>query len=578
MRAALVAVALAAGAAHAQVYTYLDFKVVSTAQHPLPYYVDSRLPRPAGLEVNGVRAAADRAWATWNAVSCASPKVVARGLTGGVVPQPSDPYDTFSVTPVWLESQNDPDFSFIFGSGLEASISLPLTYAGVLETCDTYFNSALKQWSLDAVTPLSSNDVETVMLHEAGHCLGLGHFGAVESIMYPYLEAGKNQHLLDPGDVVGLCQRNPVSGAVAAPCDADGGCGGNALLKCLAQPLTNGVQLNLCSNACTTGTNANCALPLSCQTSSAFPGFNGACLLPGTSVTPVGKPCAQSPECTSSVGVCTLPFPSPTNNTFWVDGYCTQGCAAGQGACPAASECFDFGGGQQNCLQTCRVGLADCRPEYSCVATRTETAGVCLPRCYGDADCADSANFFCRTCDGVCASRNSPTGVLGTVCSDDSTCGAGQTCRAVDSGGVKICTQQCARGCGSCPTGATCTPLASGDLFCLRDCTSTCPTGLRCADTLGGRGCVPACTLDSQCPVGQSCSQGDCVVPGDGGCLGTLCVKPDSGQPITPTPRDGGSGGGGSGGCGCSSVDAAGWLGLVLALAVRRRRSSWQEQ
>jgi Matrixin len=575
VRVALAAVVLVSAAAHAQVYTYLDFKVVSTAQRPLPYYVDSRLPRPAGLDVAGVRSAADRAWATWNAVSCASPKVVGRGLTGGVVPQPPDPYDTFSVTPVWLSSQNDPDFTFIFGSGLEASISLPLTYAGVLETCDTYFNAALKEWSIAPVTPSSANDVETVMLHEAGHCLGLGHFGALRSVMYPYLDTGKNQHALDPSDLIGMCQRNPVSGAAGAPCDADGGCGGNAQLKCLAQPPTNGVQLTMCSTACTTGTNDVCDLPLSCQTSSAFAGFNGACLLPGTSVTPVGKICMNSTECTSSVGVCNRPMQSPTGNTFWVDGYCTQGCAAGQPGCPPGSECFDFGS-QQTCLQTCRVGLADCRPDYSCVATRTEAAGVCLPRCYGDADCADSAHFACRTCDGLCVSRNNPVGQLGTACSDDSTCGLGQTCRAVDSGGVKICTLQCARGCGTCPTGASCTPLASGDLFCLKNCAGpgTCPSGLRCAATLGGQGCVPACTLDSQCPVGQTCASGECVSSTDAGC--PLCTKPDSGVPITPPPKDGGTGGGGTGGCGCSTVDAMAWL---FALAVlTRRRSSWQER
>lgn len=580
MRAMLVAVVLASTGAWAQA-TYLDFKLLSSAQHPFEFYVDARRPTPAGLDLAAVRTAEEQVWATWGAVACATPKAVGRGLTTGVVPNPTDAYDTFSVMPIWLD-QSDPDFSFIFGGGLTSSISLPLTYAGVLQTCDTYVNMASTQapWSLDAITPASTNDLQTFLLHEAGHCQGLGHFPNAASIMFAYIYPGQSQHVLGPGDADALCQRYPVAGAAGAPCDADGGCGGNAQLKCLAQPVTNGVQETLCSNACTLGTNATCSLPLACQSSSAFAGFTGACLLPGTSVTPVGKACTANGDCGSAIGLCDLPEPSPSGNQFWVDGYCTQSCAAGQAACPAGSACFDLTT-QQLCLQSCRVGLSDCRPDYSCVATGTGTgtSGVCMPRCYADSDCADQANFFCRTCDGLCVSRGNPVGSVGDACASDATCGAGQACRTLDdSSTATFCTQQCARGCGTCPSGSTCSPLSSGDLFCLRDCTGpgTCPTGLRCADTLTGKACLPACTRDTQCPVGQSCSGGECYDPNaDAGC-GTLCVKPDAGHPVTPMPDAGPGGGGGSGGCGCSVVDPALFWAVAVLLVVRRR--SWLVQ
>ncbi len=575
MRALWLLLALVAANASAQV-VYLDFKMLSTAQHPFEFWVDARRATPAGLDLAGVRAAEEHAWATWGAVTCATPKAVGRGLTTGVVPDPTDAYDTFSVMPIWLD-QTDPDFAFVFGGGLTPSLSLPLTYSGVLQTCDTYVNfggGPQVPWSLDAITPSSSDDLETFLLHEAGHCQGLGHFTNSNSIMFAYIYPGQSQHTLGAGDADALCQRYPVSGAAGSPCDADGGCGGNTQLKCLAQPTTNGLQENRCSNACTLGTNANCTLPLACQSSSAFAGSNGACLLPGTSVTPVGKTCATNAECGSALGLCDLPQTSPSGHQFWVDGYCTQSCAPGQAPCPAGSECFDLTT-QQLCLQSCRVGLSDCRPDYSCVATTAASSGVCMPRCYADNDCADPVNYFCRTCDGLCVGRGNPVAAIGDPCVDDTTCGGGQTCRPLDATSTAtFCTQQCARGCGTCPTGSTCSPLSTGDLFCLRDCTGpgTCPTGLRCGDTLSGKGCVPACKRDLDCPVGQSCSGGECLDPtADAGC-GTLCTRPDAGHPVTPMPDAGPGPGGGAAGCGCSVVDPTlGWL--VLSWLVVRRRS-----
>jgi hypothetical protein len=202
-----------------------------------------------------------------------------------------------------------------------------------------------------------------------------------------------------------------------------------------------------------------------------------------------------------------------------------------------------------------------------------------MPRCYADNDCADPTQFFCRTCDGVCSSRNNVTGQIGDTCGTDDQCGQGQVCRSLVEGGVKTCTQQCARGCGTCPGGSSCTPVLRGDLYCVRDCSGpgTCPAGLRCADTPNGRGCLTACKNDLDCSVGQHCQMGECYTPvEDAGC-GSLCNPVDAGRPIVVVPKDAGSGLGGSGGCGCTASDPAlpwlllGALGLVLA----SRRASW---
>lgn len=573
-RALALCVALAGSSAFAQ---YLSFKMLGTQSQPFTVYVDSRLSTPAGLDYTIVQNATERAWATWSAPSCSSVKVRSLGPSVGTVPNPVLANDNYSVGPVWMMTL-DADAREIFGpTTYVVGITLPRAYAGVLQTCDIYFNGFGAQWSVDGVPPSDRNDVETVVLHEQGHCLGLGHFGpAADGVMDQVVEVGQALRSLSPTDVQVLCARYPANGAAGAPCRGDGGC--DTSLKCLAQPPTNGFTTSLCVNGCTTGANAACEIPLSCQASSAFTstGFNGACTMPGDIITKVGKPCTQFAECGSGFGVCRPPEASSGTEPLWADGYCTQRCETGDPTCPAGSTCVTLDTGRY-CTQSCRVGLADCRPQYACAPIDAiGTSGVCIPRCYNDADCADPIGTTCRTCDGLCVNRQNISGQIGDVCSDQSTCGAGQICRATDPNSLqKQCTQQCARGCAECPNGSTCTPGTNGELFCLRDCTGpgTCPIGLRCADTTVGKSCQPACSIDPDCPVGQFCYLGECysVPPQDAGCA-TLCSKPDAGKPVVVPPKDGGVGDGGSGGCGCSSVDPL-LLAALGALVVGRRRS-----
>lgn len=574
-RFVLFAFALASSAALAD--DYLGFKMVSDSRQPFVTWVDSRSQQPAGLNYLAMQAAAERAWTTWNGVQCSFAKVQMNHQSVGTVPNPVSTTDDFSVGPVWMLT-NDADAREIFGVGptaLVASISLPRAFAGVLQTCDTYFNGYGVQWSVDTITPVDRMDVETVMLHEAGHCLGLDHYTPYDAVMDAWVQSGEAVRALTTTDVTKFCDRYPAAGESGSPCLADGGCSTN--LKCLSQPVTNGVALNLCTRGCGVNTGANCDLPLTCQNSAAFAGFNGACLMPGSIVTLVGRTCTMATECGNSFAVCILPAPASNNNQFWVGGYCSQSCEAGDPVCPAGSECVSLDIGKK-CAQSCRVGLADCRPEYACAATDAlGTSGVCLPRCYSDADCVNSNINTCRICDGVCVPKQNVSGQIGDGCTSDTDCGAGQNCRITDATStVKQCTQQCARGCGLCPSGSTCTPGARGELFCLRDCTGpgTCPAGLRCATTPVGQSCSPACTSDTNCPVGESCQFGECVPPAvDSGC-GTLCTRPDAGKPIVVVPKDAGSGGGGTGGCGCTSVDPMSVFAAFAALGLLRRRQS----
>ena len=67
---------------------YLAFKMVSTAQNKFPVYVDSRSPTPGGIQYTLMQNAVERAWATWNAVQCAYPKVASLGPSVGTVQNP----------------------------------------------------------------------------------------------------------------------------------------------------------------------------------------------------------------------------------------------------------------------------------------------------------------------------------------------------------------------------------------------------------------------------------------------------------------------------------------------------------
>lgn len=574
MRAWCVLIALASGGAAAQ--DYLNYKMVSSSGRPFDFYIDSRSNRPADLDQAAMRAAVERSWDTWNSVQCAVPKVQSRGLTGATVADPQDIYDEFSVVPVWMLNDDEDLLQIVGNSSTVVAITLPRAYAGLLLTCDTFFNGARFAWFADpGAVPTGTMDVETVALHESGHCLGLGHFGTQSAVMNPTVSRGEQTRSLAAIDAQKLCERYPLAGESGSPCFGDGGCAAPDL-RCLQQPESNGLTFSLCVRGCIANSTETCELPLFCQPSSAFAdiGLHGACMLAGSINTKIGRPCASPATCTGSVESCLMPRDASGGHQFWAQGYCTQSCDSGE-ACPPGSECTSLEIGKR-CLQNCRVGMADCRAEYACAQTGgTRSSGVCLPRCYSDQDCANPTAFSCRTCDGLCVPRQNLTGQLGDPCVTDATCGEGQVCRLTDSSSPeKQCTRQCSRGCGLCPTGSTCTPVLLGELVCLRDCTGpgTCPVGMRCAETPTGRGCQPPCHSNDECPVGQACFSGECFTPTEDGGCGALCQRVDSGMPIEVPIPDAGTGTGKNGGCGCTSVDPMSIGALVGLMVLRARR------
>jgi MYXO-CTERM domain-containing protein len=575
--------ALIAGAAAAQP-RYLPFRMLSTQASPFRYYVDSRLSAPGNLALNLTQTVTDTAWGTWNNVTCAMPKAASQGLTAGVVVNPEDRFDVYSVSPVWASSSSSAITLDLFVGGFVAAVATPEAYAGVLQTCDIFFNNLNPRFSAvpTGVVPPETLDYQSVMLHEAGHCLGLDHFGF--GVMLGNILFEQNKRSLTAEDAQALCGRNPATGQVGAPCTGAGTC--NAGLNCVSGAGSQGPSM-YCASPCTPNTTA-CPLPMQCLPAAGFPGTMNACQYPPSSTTQVGRFCSTQAECGSLVGTCLRETRAATDTILWKDGYCTQSCEAGQPACPGGTVCLpSTDGSQRLCVNSCRVGLADCRPGYACdtLSASSGNEGICVPACRVEGDCFDPivngqrVDYECRVCDGRCVPKQNSGSPIGAICTMSSQCGVGQICRPAD---VRLPTQQCTtgcgRGCGTCPTGSACIADDRGELFCLKTCSGkgSCGLGLRCRTFPGVQACVPMCQFDLDCPVGQRCIEGECelpVDPEDAGCT-VFCSAPDAGMPFRPRPDGGTPSGGGSAGCACSTPGAfSPMLGLVgLALAARRRR------
>jgi Matrixin len=568
---------LASTAAHAQgaMYAYLPFKMQSSVSQPFGWYLDSRYSNPSGLTLASVQTAAESAWASWNGVQCALPKTQFLGLTGTIVPDPPDAFDVYNVMGVWAMNGTERHYqSYLYGIPDIMAMAVPTSYAGELKTCDVYLNAVNFMWDTTTPTATNSMDVESVLVHEFGHCLGLDHhyFNQLD-VMQPNIPRGATRRTLTPADTTSLCNRYPLAGAVGAPCFGDGGCSA-AGSKCITQTV-NAQPKTFCTVGCQSGSGFICDIPLTCKPATFFnPTNDSACLMNDGSETKVGMACTNDLMCGSAVGYCQQPFQGISGTTFWQSGYCMQNCGAGRGPCPAGSLCTTLSAGNDFCLNQCRVGYGDCRPGYSCA--ETGIGGVCVPQCLNDIDCGDTSVWQCRTCDGLCVQKQNSAGQVGDICTQNSECGAGQVCAKIfQNNPMKICTVQCARGCGTCPTGSSCHPIGfDQELFCLRNCTSgTCPGAEQCAQLPTGRGCLPGCLINSDCPVGTECNFGECVLLGgdDSGC--PFCpTEQDSGT--NPPRRDAGTGGGGTGTCGCSTLSGPQTffaLALMLSFGLRRR-------
>lgn len=576
---ALLAISVAASADE---YPYLDYKMLHTRDDPFRYYVDSRDPRPAGIDLAQVEGATQAAFQTWENVAEAYADFQYMGKTSN---QPAinpnkvgDPLDPFNVSTVWVTSSTDPYYGLALGSGQLSTGAIPLTYAGYLYNCDIFINAVRFRWTTVGNTLPGDGytDLQSALTHEIGHCLGLGDvYSPTNAVMHPVLPVGGSRRQLDTHDQQHLSGKYPENGAVGSPCSASDPCTGG--LSCIPRIASDGgVQYRYCSKPCPNVSPGECPDPFVCRPSPIPDGGTVCAAVPNEAITQVGKPCANHPDCGSARGICQPPTALPSTGVAWQDGYCQEDCTLGGNTCPAGAVCVDFPSADR-CLKTCRPGGGDCRPGYTC-APRPE-GNVCIPNCYTDSDCPN--NFLCRVCDRVCVENTGPGKSVGDPCSVTTECGVGQVCLFVNNQPQGICAQPCTNATCSCPAGSSCQAVGS-QRMCMRDCSAgTCPQGTACNPLGTSYSCTPPCVKNSDCPTGLFCGGGHCSDPlatPDAGC--TLCS--DGGAPPPPPPPvDGGqSGDDQPQGCGCSGGPGSALLffGVIALLLLAGGRRSWSRR
>lgn len=310
-------------------------------------------------------------------------------------------------------------------------------------------------------------DIESVILHEAGHFAGIDHSASGAAVMYAYYNTGVQKQTLNSIDIDDICNvYPPTSGSLGTSCSSDGDCGDVNYPKCRGR---SGATAKLCTKLCTT----TCPTGYQCSATS-----NGdqACL-PQLGASDMCKFCLSASQCTT--GQC-LRF-NDTAVTF-----CTSTCQS-NADCPAGSSC-DTG----YCVPNSGACTNQCTSGSSCAAGYNCTNGSCVFRGAAGDDCTAA-----RTCSSC------------TQCVFNAA-GTQATCRACCSGSGQggVCNS-CAN--ASCGSGLTCTTLASDTSSSVCQPASSAPTS-----------CQP-CASDGTCAQGLVCLAGTCRSACNPAAPGTAC-------------------------------------------------------
>jgi len=187
--ALLASVLVAAGGTHADAYLKLGLRdsVRAVSLHwttqPAPYFVnDGGVP---GVTPEQFRQAADRAFRTWEDVPTASVRFAFGGFTDAAP----------------LDDDNTSTLGFLSRPELErvlASTNFFVdTRTGEIVESDIFFNSSFP-WSVAENGEAGRFDLQSIVLHESGHFLGLSHSALGETEPRP----GGGRRVLGAGAVM----------------------------------------------------------------------------------------------------------------------------------------------------------------------------------------------------------------------------------------------------------------------------------------------------------------------------------------------------------------------------------------
>ncbi|MBI5501240.1 MAG: hypothetical protein HY907_13420 [Deltaproteobacteria bacterium] len=230
----------------------------------------------------------------------------------------------------------------------------------------------------------------------------------------------------------------------------------------------------------------------------------------GPTGAPIGAPCAAADDCLD--GAVPAECLRESFGAAWPDGYCSAIGCRDDAECPGGPPgaiCVGTGGGMPLCFATCDSALDDCRTGYHCLDPDGPglLAGVCLPACRDDGDCA--AGETCDTGDGLPVCRSTAGAANGGACVTLADCASGSGCHPESE----------TTGMSGWP-GGLCTQGCQADA----DCTNGGVCALNCSDENRTRG--DDCDDDGVAGPDESGVEGQCLA---------ACDPADAGA----CPRDG---------------------------------------
>jgi Matrixin len=385
-------------------------------------------------------------------------------------------------------------------------------------TTTTYFTSTHEIFDADmefnnnvvwstSIAP-GTYDIESVLVHEAGHFLGLNHTSTSASpVMYPFVPQGTAKRVLTTIDEDDVCAVYPgQAGGQGVPC--------TAATECLAGKVCEGLQggtAKVCTQDCTGA--GTCPSGFTCQPSTA-----GSACLPQVGVPDQCRFCQSGGGCSS--GLC-LRF--DTGVTF-----CSLTCTDSSQCGPTYSCQMPEG----FCVPNAMTCVNQCQTAAQCAAGYTCSNGTCTPRGETGDDC--SVSNFCKPC-SVCT-REAETSMVAfcraccqgqgaggfcTACANTA-CMANSSCQTLQTGASSVCLPGAtAPGtCSACNSGQCADGLACVAGRCRLPCNPTAPTTCQacfllntgdgacaCADELATEGepCGPIGNTLAVCSAGLAC-------------------------------------------------------------------------
>lgn len=423
----LVAALLLLAPRVAAAWTYIELT------HPrwgTPFEIELGAPSAdlEGIAAGTTEAELQKAIDDWRFVPCAEVPIDLVGQSGAAAILG----DGKNVV-TFYESDWPHDFSFV---GMTSYETDSCSAGWCMVEADVELNGVNYVWT-EVRGSLPYVNARSILMHELGHALGLGHSSVSGAAMNPRYTRG--YLFIADDDVDGICTLYPRE--EPRICEGDDCPFGLSCVDGECRPATR--------VPCTT--HNDCAYDERCNEES------GRCVQEAPGGDAIGHPCSTEADCDEGIlcepvlgrSICTVPCDGLTPRScptgFYCErkataecgtGYCAPVREAGGGAlgtpCETSSDCGSLHCADGICTTPCDLDAPICPPGLVCHADMDEGCGACAkPRPLG-APCVDNGQ-----CDGELCLDYRRGGICTAVCESHDDCPAALRCLA--EGGARFC-------------------------------------------------------------------------------------------------------------------------------------------